>query len=112
MIVPDAVLPPATLFALHVTAAFVVPVTVAVNRALPLGATVAEAGETETVMFWLGGGLLELDPPPPPQAMENEAVASKNEILAQVTLLSLTDHLAEFSLKQVLDSKTVLVASH
>jgi len=48
----------------------VVPVTVAVNWTDPLGATVTETGETETVMFELGGGLLGFEPllPPPPQA--------------------------------------------
>jgi hypothetical protein len=53
----------------------VVPVTVAVNWTDPLGATVTETGETETVMFELGGGLLGFEPllPPPPQATANAA---------------------------------------
>jgi hypothetical protein len=38
-------------FAFQITPVLVVPVTVAVNCWLPFGATVAEGGETDTVMF-------------------------------------------------------------
>jgi hypothetical protein len=50
-IVPNVVLPPWTFFALQITPVLVVPVTVAVNCWLPFGATVAEGGDTETVML-------------------------------------------------------------
>ena len=58
------------LFAVQLTAVFVVPVTVAVNCTDPLGATVAETGEIAIVMLEPGGGLLELDPPPPQAAVK------------------------------------------
>lgn len=65
--------------AVHITAVLVVPVTVAVNCAEPFGATVAETGETETVIFELCGGLFEPEPPlpPPPQAAANAAKKMK-----------------------------------
>ncbi len=66
---------PSDAVAVHITVVLLVPVTVAVNCTDALGATVTETGETETVMFEVGGGLLEFEPPlpPPPQAVVNAA---------------------------------------
>ena len=79
---------PSDAVAVHVTLALVVPVTVAVNCTDPLGATVTETGETETVMFELGGGLLEVEPllPPPPHAVAKKAT-STDRIFARDDLL-------------------------
>jgi len=72
------------------TVLLVVPVTVAVNCTVPLGATVTETGETETVMFEFGGGLLELEPllPPPPHAAPKAASKKMQKVFARDDLLS------------------------
>ena len=80
LIIPTLALLPSDAVAVHVTAVLVVPVTVAVNCAVPLGATVTETGETETVMFEVEEELLEPELPPfPPQATAK--VARKRKIV-------------------------------
>lgn len=85
---PTVPLPPSMLLALQLTAVFVVPLTAAVNCTDPLGATVTETGDTETVMFELGGGLLEVEPllPPPPHAVAKDAISTQS-IFTQNDLL-------------------------
>jgi len=82
---------PSDAAAVHITVVLVVPVTVAVNCTDPLGATVTETGETETVIFELGGGLLEPEPllPPPPHATPKAAkkmqkVFAKDDLLIKL----------------------------
>ena len=76
--------------AVHITVVLVVPVTVAVNWTDPLGATVTETGETETLMFEVGGGLLELEPPfPPPPHAVVKAATSRHNVFARDDLQKL-----------------------
>lgn len=58
--------PPDTLAALHVTAILLVPTTVAVYCCEPPGATVADAGATETEIVEPELDPEVVDPPPPP----------------------------------------------
>ena len=67
LIVPTVALPPVVPFTCHVTAVFVVPVTVSVNCFDWPGLTVADAGVTVTVIG--GGGAL------PPQEVSNRQTA-------------------------------------
>src|SRR5579884_1498157 len=81
---------PSDAVAVHITVVLLVPVTAAVNCTVPLGATVTETGETETVMFEFGGGLLELELllPPPPHEAQKTASKKTQKVFAPDDLLS------------------------
>ena len=85
---PTLALLPSDPVAVHITVVLVVPVTVAVNCTDALGATVTETGETETVMFELGGGLLKFEPPlPPPPHAAPKAAKKMQRVFARDDLL-------------------------
>ena len=87
---PTLALLPSDAVAVHITVVLLVPVTVAVNWTDPLGATVTETGETETVMFELGGGLLEVEPPlPPPPHAAVKAATRMHSVIARDDLQKL-----------------------
>jgi hypothetical protein len=68
--------PPVTLFTSHVTAVFVVPVTVAVNACELPARTFAEFGDTTTLIT--GGGVVPIPAPPHPHTNITAANATAN----------------------------------
>jgi hypothetical protein len=72
LIVPTVVLPPAIPFTLHVTAVFVVLLTIAVNVCGSPSSTEAEVGETLTVTLE-GGGCDGAEPTAPAQPSKDPA---------------------------------------
>lgn len=65
-----------TLFTCHVTAVFAVPVTVAVNACELPARTLAEFGDTTTLIT--GGGVVPVPAPPHPHTNINAANAAAN----------------------------------
>ena len=92
LIVPTVVFPPCAPLALQVTAVLLAPVTVAVYCWVPLGATSAVRGETETAIVDAVPGLAEpgvvgllglLEPTPrPPHEMAKNAVRTSKSALS------------------------------